>query len=267
MPATAADTRDGVLVVQFLDPELSDELRIREIGEELIGLIGSSDSKQLLLDFDGVSFMSSSMLGQLAMLSKRCMHDEISLKMCNVAETMREVLRIVRLDTLAQILPDEEEAFAAFEAERAPSVEEGGAAAAELGEAERHREAAERGDAEAQYRLGTCYENGTGIDQDFAQALAWYRRSADQGHVGAQHALATAYAYGMHVPQDYDEAVRWYLKAAEQGYAESQYAVGMNYSYGIGVEQDSLEAEKWYRKAAQQGHVRAREELDKLKGA
>jgi anti-anti-sigma factor len=267
MSATASETRDGVLVVEFLDAELSDEIRNREIGEELVRLIDREAPKQLLIDFDGVSFMSSSMLGQLAMLTRRCQRDEISLKWCNVAEAIREVLNIVRLDTLATVVADEEEAFAAFAGERAARAEALGEVVTPADQWDRCREAAQHGDPAAQYHLGTCFENGTGVGQDFSEALAWYRRAAEQGHAQAQHALATAYAFGMHVPQDYDEAIKWYRRAAEQGWADAQYAMGMNCTYGIGVAEDAFEAETWYRKAARQGHAKAQEALDQMKAS
>ncbi len=266
MAATKSENRDGVLVVRFVDTELSDEIRIREIGAELIELGSQPEVKQLLLNFDGVSFMSSAMLGQLAILTKRCISHHVGLKMCNVDETMREVLRIVRLDTLAEIVGDEKEALKAFRRERRQKEGDAGPGSeAEADTADSYRAAAGKGDAKAQYKLGRCYENGRGVAQDFAEARKWYEKSARQGCVDAQHALATCYAYGMQVPQDYDKAIQWYRKAAEQGHADAEYAMGMNYAYGIGVETDLAQAEKWYRKAAAQGQAKAKEALELLK--
>ena len=49
--------------------------------------------------------------------------------------------------------------------------------------------AAEMGNAEAQYRLGCCYETGIGVEQDLAEAEFWIRQSADQGMQQALIAL------------------------------------------------------------------------------
>lgn len=265
MAATKSEIRDGVMVVRFVDTELSEETRIREIGAELIELGSRPDVKQMLLNFEGVSFMSSAMLGQLAILTKRCITHHVGLKMCNMDATMREVLRIIRLDTLAEILEDEKEALKAFRRDRRhPESDADSASSAELDTAETYRAAAGQGDAKAQYKLARCYENGRGVEQDFAEARKWYEKSARQGNADAQHALATCYAYGMQVAQDYDQAIKWYRKAAEQGHADSEYAMGMNYTYGIGVEADVKQAEKWYRKAAAQGHTKAKEALEQL---
>ena len=47
-----------------------------------------------------------------------------------------------------------------------------------------------RGDAEAQFRLGECYETGDGVDRDLQRAAEWYRLAAAQGHEPAKEALA-----------------------------------------------------------------------------
>lgn len=50
-----------------------------------------------------------------------------------------------------------------------------------------YRKAAEQGDADAEYAMGLCYEEGTGVEQDFAQAAMWYEKAAQQGHADAQY--------------------------------------------------------------------------------
>ena len=55
---------------------------------------------------------------------------------------------------------------------------------------------AEHGDAAAQFNLGRLYVTGTGVRQDDAEAVRWYRLAADQGHAGAQHNLGLKYDTG-----------------------------------------------------------------------
>ena len=55
--------------------------------------------------------------------------------------------------------------------------------------ADDYRVEAEQGNAEAQYNLGYCYVFGEGVDQDYAEAVKWYRKAAEQGHAKAQKAL------------------------------------------------------------------------------
>ena len=64
--------------------------------------------------------------------------------------------------------------------------------------------------------------------------------------------------------QDFNEAVKWFRKAAEQGEYISHYYLGLCYENGEGVPQDKAEAVKWYRKAAEQGDEVAKEALKRL---
>jgi len=43
------------------------------------------------------------------------------------------------------------------------------------------REQAEAGDANAQFHIGSMYENGSGVRQDYAEAAIWYRKAAERG--------------------------------------------------------------------------------------
>lgn len=124
-------------------------------------------------------------------------------------------------------------------------------------EAENYREAARRGDAEAQYRLGWCYEDGRGVDKDMREALHWLRKAAGQGHAAAQNHLGWCYRNGVGVEQDAAEAVRWFRSSAELGYASGQCNLGLCYRNGYGVDKDNSEAIKYFRMAAEQGYAKA----------
>ena len=123
------------------------------------------------------------------------------------------------------------------------------------------RPLAERGDAEAQYRVGLMHEFGKGYPKDMAQALAWLRKSAGQGHTGAQVELGVIYTTGDGVRKDDAQSVSWFTKAAMQGDATGQYNLGMMYAKGAGVKVDNAQAIAWLRKAADQGFVLAQFEL------
>ncbi len=129
-----------------------------------------------------------------------------------------------------------------------------------------YREAAEQGISNAQYNLGWCYSHGEGVVEDKTEAVKWYRKAAEQGHANAQHNLGLYYDFGWGVVKDKNEAVIWYRKAAEQGIANAQYNLGVCYEYGSGVVKNKPEAVSWYRKAAEQGDEDAKKRL-RLLGA
>ena len=70
---------------------------------------------------------------------------------------------------------------------------------------------AEKGDAEAQLRLGLDYYSGLGVINDDAEAFKWISKAADQNYADAQYFLGC-------VAEDRVEAVKWWRKAAEHGY-------------------------------------------------
>lgn len=127
-----------------------------------------------------------------------------------------------------------------------------------------YRKSADQGYAWAQNNLGSCYYMGRGVEQDYVETVKWFRKSADQGNAQAQIALGNCYLIGKVVEQDYKEAVKWYRKAADQGDAWAQNALGNCYKDGLGVEQDYKEAVKWYQKAADRGNEDAKRNLKDL---
>ena len=80
-----------------------------------------------------------------------------------------------------------------------------------------YRQAAEQGDARAQNNLGWLYQNGLGVEQDFAEAERLYRLAAAKGHAAAQNNLGTMFLHGMGLPCDTDSACYWFDLAAQQG--------------------------------------------------
>jgi len=127
--------------------------------------------------------------------------------------------------------------------------------------AKEYRPLAERGDAEAQYRIGRMYEFGNGYPEDKAQGIAWIRKAAAQGHADAEQELGVVYATGDGVPQDDVQAVSWFRKAAEHGDATAQYNLGLLFAKGQGVSKDYAQSVDWWRKAATQGNADAQFKL------
>ncbi|HQU16381.1 MAG TPA: hypothetical protein PLO69_09800 [Gammaproteobacteria bacterium] len=133
-----------------------------------------------------------------------------------------------------------------------------GAAPPEFPSETRELESAARaGDAMAQYSLGLDYYNGTGVPQDAARAIHWWKMAAAQGFPEAQYSLGIEYEMGRGVPRDYSKAVYWWRKAATQGVVRAQYNLGVAYHEGLGVPKDYEKANYWYRKAATQGFDQA----------
>jgi uncharacterized protein len=78
-------------------------------------------------------------------------------------------------------------------------------------------EAAERGNAEAQFNLGVICENG--LDNHYAvegsrlEAERWFLAAAEQGLPGAQIKVAEIYAEEPEIPESSVKACGWFLLA------------------------------------------------------
>ena len=65
------------------------------------------------------------------------------------------------------------------------------------------------------------FYNGDGVNQNYAEAMKWYRFGAEQAYAAAQHNLGILYEYGLGVMQDNISAHKWYNIASANGYKKS----------------------------------------------
>jgi TPR repeat protein len=76
-------------------------------------------------------------------------------------------------------------------------------------------EAAERGNATAQYYTGLMYANGQGAEQDYRKAAAWYQKAAALDQPDATLQLARLYVMGLGVDFDIPKAIGLFDRAAK----------------------------------------------------
>jgi hypothetical protein len=79
---------------------------------------------------------------------------------------------------------------------------------------------ADRGDATSMRYLGTTYEIGHGVGQNYAKAREWYEKAAAKDDANVMFSLGALYDKGQGVAQDYAKAREWYEKAADRGEAK-----------------------------------------------
>ncbi len=112
---------------------------------------------------------------------------------------------------------------------------------------------ADAGDAAAQFALGLAYAVGrSGVTQDDATAVTWFRKAAEQGLPKAQFNLGVAYDRGRGVSQDGGQARAWLHKAAEQGLSKAQFNLGVLLANGRGGPRDYASAYAWVAVAVAQ---------------
>jgi anti-sigma B factor antagonist len=105
----------NVLVVSFKDFKILDEQKIAEIGYELITLVGKTPAGRMLVNFEGVTFMSSAMIGKIIQLNKKCKENDVDLRLCSISPNVMEVFKLMRLHKVLNIQKDEEGAIKSYD--------------------------------------------------------------------------------------------------------------------------------------------------------
>ncbi|APE42087.1 hypothetical protein BOO69_00680 [Sulfitobacter alexandrii] len=110
-----------------------------------------------------------------------------------------------------------------------------------------YQQAADAGNADAAVSLGVLYQEGIGVEQNFARARELYEQPADQGNARALNNLGLLYVRGDGVPQDYARAAEYFSAAVDLGLSTAMTNLGVLYENGFGVELDEERARALYR--------------------
>jgi anti-sigma B factor antagonist len=105
---------DGVAIVGFLDTYLQSQDVVQEVSEQLFGLLKTHAYEKMLLQCEGVRFMSSEMIAVLVSLHDRVAQFKGRLRLCGLTPTLRDVFKVSRLDRRLEIFETEKDALAKF---------------------------------------------------------------------------------------------------------------------------------------------------------
>lgn len=100
------------------------------------------------------------------------------------------------------------------------------------------RQAAEKGNAEAQYNYGVCYQQGIEVPKSDSIANTWFLKAANQGWKDAQFKIAYSYATGRGLTQNEKQSFFWSIKCAEQKDVECMSNVVSCYMDGRGTQKN-----------------------------
>ncbi len=114
------------------------------------------------------------------------------------------------------------------------------------------QQAAELGDAESEFNVGTYFENGLAGPKDETYAAYCYFRAAKAGSINGTYALGTCFADGIGFPKNDQIAAELFESAAQAGDVEGAYAFGQCLLHGRGVTRNLKVAFHWLLKAADQ---------------
>ena len=115
MESVVTQKNRGVIIAYINEAKLLDERMIGEVGSELLAAMERAENNMLLVNFQSVRFMSSSMIGKIVTLYKKCKENKINLKLSNISSEIMEVFQLMNLQKLLNIYSDESDAMLAFE--------------------------------------------------------------------------------------------------------------------------------------------------------
>lgn len=107
-----------------------------------------------------------------------------------------------------------------------------------------------QGDAEAQYKLGRMYFEGTEIAKDLKEAEVWISNAAKNGLVDAQMFLGYCLETGQFGRVEYELPFNLYQSAAKKGNIKALLYIGNMYMTGTGTQQDTKKAIEYFFEAA-----------------
>jgi anti-sigma B factor antagonist len=99
--------KDGVMIVEFRDAQILDDRTIQQLGTELMDLIRGKPTIKLLLNFTGVTYLSSAALGKLITVRRRIDQAGGQLKLCEMSPETLDVFKISKLDDYFEIYPSQ----------------------------------------------------------------------------------------------------------------------------------------------------------------
>lgn len=93
----------GLGIVRFKDPSMLDALAIQRIGKELQLVIETDEAKTVIINFDGVRFLSSEALRVLIGLRAKADKSGRKVALCGIRQDLLRVFQLTNLDKLFTI--------------------------------------------------------------------------------------------------------------------------------------------------------------------
>lgn len=117
------------------------------------------------------------------------------------------------------------------------------------------QKSANYGEPRGNYRLGTMYEFGRGVERKYSEAAKCYLKAASQGHAKSHFRLGLMYFNGYHFEKDYAQAKREFEIASKLGEPLGDYMLGY-LTQNLSDSADKLnEATYWYERSAKSEHI------------
>jgi len=102
--------QNDVAVVSFATSRILDQSNVQQLGDEFDALVEKYKLTKIVVNFRGVTYMSSAVMGKLVSLLKKVKASGGRLKLCGIEDSIYEIFQIMRFDKMFKIFKTEEEA-------------------------------------------------------------------------------------------------------------------------------------------------------------
>lgn len=100
------ETRDGIHVATLQSSKVVNPLNINAFSNDVLGYIQRHPKLVLILNFELVDYLSSSVISELLRIRKAVEQMEGELRLCGISPTIQEVFEITNLTSMFTIHPD-----------------------------------------------------------------------------------------------------------------------------------------------------------------
>jgi len=100
------EQNNDVVIVNFNIASISSVSEIEQIAAQLRDFVGRSEPQRIVVDFTGVKFFSSQMLGLLVDIWKKLKDNNGLIAISGINPGLTRVFRITNLDRLFKFYPD-----------------------------------------------------------------------------------------------------------------------------------------------------------------
>ena len=114
MPKTQTDlnirTIGAATVVEFLDRRLIDAAQIERLGQTILEQVNTSTSPKVVLNFEKVEYLSSSMLNVIIAVDNAIKKKKGELRLAGLDDALKKIFTLMKLNKVLTICANADEA-------------------------------------------------------------------------------------------------------------------------------------------------------------
>ena len=103
-----------VFIIEFASESILDTTKAEAIGSELRQAVESTFVSKLLVNFHGVTLITSSIIGEFLKLKQKCTEENVQLKLCEMSNELTDLFKKIGLHKSFDIYPTSAKAMQAF---------------------------------------------------------------------------------------------------------------------------------------------------------